>query len=312
MSISIEGLAELASRAILHGASRVEGSNTFAWDVNAYCENPFNRTLHARGYDKGILRKHKFAISPGSLSVHMTGLPCRKCRKCLYIRASQWRDRIVNELENAQRTWFVTLTMNPATHQRTFMEQMAIKNSSGWLDTDFDTEAMEWKLRASGASSLLTAWLKRVRSRSDYGEGIGLRYVAVTEKHKSGLPHLHLMLHETAGSLTYRRICDKWTDGYRFKGKHVAGHGFADASLVRDVKKCAWYVAKYVTKDSLTRMRASQNYGGLPDKRLADLDELYASLYALSEPRSAADRNNPFGKGPLSERIELCNKKPVL
>lgn len=288
MSSTIEGLAALANRALQHGATYVDGANAIEWDVNAYCENPFNRTLHARGYDRE-LRKHKWATRPGSLSVHLTGLPCRKCRKCLYIRANGWRERIAEEFTRHERTWFVTLTFNPFWQQKLFMEEMALKNSSGWLDSDFDTKEAEWRLRAMGASRLLTKWLKRVRKPLAGEEAVGLRYVAVTERHKTGLPHLHLLMHEEFGKLTYRRIVDRWTR-----------YGFADASLVRDRLKTGWYVAKYVTKDSLTRMRASEKYGRLPSKVPSDLIELYDALSLLAEQSAEAARNNPTGGGPLS------------
>lgn len=290
MSISIEGLADLANRAMAHGATRIDGSNALEWEVNAYCENPFSRTLHARGYDRE-LRKHKWAASPGSLSLHLIGLPCRKCSKCRYVHSTMWRDRIVDECHNHKRSWFVTLTMNPAEHQRSFMQEMRDRNSSGWLDTDFDQPGQEWSLRASGASKLLTKFLKRVRKPLVGEEAIQLRYVAVTERHKTGLPHLHLIMHEVSGKLTYRRICDRWT------------HGFSDASLVRDNTKVGWYVAKYVTKDSLTRMRASQGYGKLPTTGRSDLVELYDALSLLTEQSSKVERNNPLGEGPLSERL---------
>lgn len=285
MSIAIEGLAALANRAMEHGATRVEGANAFEWDVGAYCLQPINRSLHARGYQKGEMRKSKWAHKPGSLSVHLTGLPCRKCTRCLYVRASMWRDRIFDEIHRYERTWFVTLTLNPAWQQKVFMDEMKIRNSSGWLDTDFDQQGSEWALRSSGASKLVTNWLKRVRKPQKGEEAVGLRYVAVTERHKTGLPHLHLLMHEVSGNLTYRRICDRWT------------HGFADASLVRDPKKAGWYVAKYVTKDSLTRMRSSQHYGKLPNNRASELLELYDALIALSEPSSGTERNNPLERG---------------
>lgn len=267
MSITLRGLRDLTSRAISYGASRIEGSNSFEWDVRSYCEKPFNRTLHARGYPVAM-QKYKSSVNPGTLTLHMQGLPCRKCAKCRYIKSAFWADRIIRENAMTDRNWFVTLTLSPEEHHRVFMEEIAYRNSRGWRDDDFDKPDAEWRLRCDGVSKLLTKYLKRVRKPLAGEDHIGLRYVAVTEPHKNGLPHLHLIMHERAGKLTYRRICDRWDR-----------HGLSDASLVRDPVKSGHYVAKYLTKQLTSRIRASQHYGELPDSEgIAELAQRIADL----------------------------------
>lgn len=287
MSITLRGLADLANRALQHGATHVYGANAIEWDVKAYCETPVNRTLHCRDYKRGAVRKYKWSVNPGSLTLHLQGLPCRKCKKCLYVKQSEWTDRILREMAMTDRNWFVTLTLNPETHHRTFMEALADRNERGWRDTDFDHASDEWKLRCEGVSKLLTDYLKRVRKPLAGETPVSFRYVAVTEPHKNGLPHLHLIMSERAGNLTYRRICDRWTR-----------NGFADASLVRDPVGAGAYVAKYITKNSQTRIRASLRFGQLPGEE--DMDDLYRNvvrLIGLADQSEGTERNNPLEEG---------------
>lgn len=297
--IALKGLADLVNRGLAHGASHVQGTNAFEWDLNSYCEAPLARTLHARGYVPGVMRKHKWATNPKSLSLHLSGIPCRKCPKCRYVRQSEWTDRILMEMAMSERNWFVTLTLSPEEHHRVFMEEIAFRNSSGWLDTDFDKEADEWRLRCDGVSKLLTRYLKRVRKPLAGEDDVSFRYVAVTEPHKSGLPHLHLIMTERAGSLTYRRICERWTQ-----------HGFADASLVKEPVAAGKYVAKYLTKDSSTRIRASLRYGQLPSSEgLRELRERIEDLIGLAGQSSHSERAHP-PEGGLSP-VNLPNGNMV-
>lgn len=268
MPISIESLKRLADRAIEHGATRVDGANALQWDLASYCDDHQSRTLHARGYQKGLLRQTKWAHMPGSLTVHLQGLPCRKCAKCLFIRGDQWSRRAVKEIGWSTRTWFVTLTLNPAWQTKIFYEQLLSKNSRGWRDADF-SEDDEFRQRAIGVGKLATKWLKQVR-RPLAGEAhIDLRYLLVVEKHKTGLPHLHALVHQTgASAITYRRMEQHWLK-----------YGFFNAKVVDDHhEKAASYVTKYATKSALSRIRASQHYGR------GDwlLDELYEGVLSLS------------------------------
>lgn len=274
MPISHAALHRLADTALQRGGHHLGFTNAVEWDVGAYCEAPLSRTLHSRG-SRVVLHKYKWSTSPGSLSVHLTGLPCRHCSKCLFVRAEQWTERAIKECATWGRTWFVTLTLNPAWQTKVFMDEMAYRNSRGWRDTDFDQLGDEFTLRAIGAGKLLTKYLKHVRKPLAVAHGlktpereIRLRYLSVFERHESGLPHMHLLMHEAGGKLTYDRICGRWLR-----------YGFASAELVRSPKDAAWYVCKYITKDALCRIRASQNYG----KHVApDVDMILSLLPSLS------------------------------
>lgn len=188
----------------------------------------------------------KWVTSPGSLTVHMSGLPCRQCEKCLKVRAAQWRSRASTECNTWSRTWLCTYTLRPEEHHRVLMRELAEKNRKGWSDRDFSEAGGEVRLRAIGVGRLFTDYLKRVR-KGVSDTPTRLRYMVVIEHHKSGLPHLHALVHEVAGPLTYRNIVEHWP------------HGHANAKLV-DAKGAA-YVTKYVSKSMLARARASLHYG---------------------------------------------------
>lgn len=274
MPISFAALHRLADTALQHGGTHLGYANAIEWDVGAYCEAPLARTLHARGA-RVVTHKYKWSTNPGSLSVHLTGLPCRKCARCLFIRADQWKERSIKECAKWNRTWFVTLTLNPAWQHRVFMEEMAYRNSRGWRDADFDKQDREFILRASGAGKLLTKYFKTVRKPLAKAHGlkhpelpVNLRYISVFERHESGLPHMHLLMHEAGGRLTYDRICGRWLR-----------YGFAHARLVDDPARDAGYVCKYITKDALCRIRASQHYGA---DRQTDFDMIMSLLPSLS------------------------------
>lgn len=262
---TLSEVSRLASKALQAGASHPQPTHV-EWNLNARCDDPKTITVVGRGYSRG--RYEKFTVpqvNPGHLSVELSGLPCRKCPKCLAIRAYQWRIRAMNEIERVPRTWFCTLTMDPQWQHRVFMEELAHKTQHGWLDADFDDEAKEFLLRCQGGLKLVTKFWKNVRKpqKRRGEEPIQLRYLLVAERHISGLPHYHALVHEEAGNVTYRRLASRWTRYGFFHAKLVGTEELSKA-------KAARYLTKYVSADMLARVRASERYG-LQFEELAEI-----------------------------------------
>lgn len=168
--------------------------------------------------------------------VEMT-VRCRRCEKCRQYHARHWTGRAHRELQRAVRTWMVTFTLRPEAHYRAMLE-----GGDDTLDA-----------RHSVIGKWLQDYLKRVRKQSN----VPFRYLLVLEAHKSGLPHYHMLLHETVlgKAVTKRCIEGQWP------------HGFVKAKLVNmDASpwRVAWYVAKYLSKDTRARVRASVAYGKSP------------------------------------------------
>lgn len=128
------------------------------------------------------------------------------------------------------------------------MRALAERNRAGWLDTDFSAD-FEFKIRCVEAGKVFTRYLKRVRKPQVNEMPVTARYLWVTEKHKSGLPHLHALVHEAGGVITYDRLMGRWP------------HGHATAKLVQHDGAAAKYVSKYISKGAQARVRASQHYG---------------------------------------------------
>lgn len=177
------------------------------------------------------------------VSVHVR---CRECRNCLEMRARMWSWRAVSEWEASERTWFGTLTLRPAAHDR---YRLLAQRAGDVRANDFDLLTMDEQLlaRHRQIGSELTLFLKRVRKNSGAQK---LRYLLVMEAHKSGLPHYHLLVHQAPGdaSISYDSLRNAWNAGF---SKWNLVHG----------KRAAIYCCKYLAKSSLARVRASLNYG---------------------------------------------------
>lgn len=191
------------------------------------------------------------------LPIHAIGLPsmfeggkplpvemqarCRKCDGCLAHRRRLWTARAVHEIDVAGRTWFGTLTVAPANRLRfQYLAERACGVSH--------IEALDASERFAALSAQLgkeaTRFMKRLRKQ------VGpFRYLLVTEAHKSGDPHLHMLLHEFGQPIRKAAIESHWNVG------------FSQWKLVEQDRRAAVYVCKYLAKDALTRVRASQRYG---------------------------------------------------
>ena len=175
---------------------------------------------------------------------------CRRCGPCLKARSWMWRMRAVSELRSTRgRTWFVTLTLSPEAHFR-ILSLCRLRLAKQGEDFDRLEPDRQFGERVREANREITLWLKRVRKES----GCPIRYILVAERHKSGLPHFHALLHEVDDMSPVRAST--------IKGQWKLG--FSQCKLVahdEKLKGAASYVAKYLAKDASSRVRASQGYG---------------------------------------------------
>lgn len=172
---------------------------------------------------------------------------CRRCPQCLKARAYHWTERAAVECARSTRTWFGTLTLRPEVHFRCLAEaKLRLVSRCNDMNMESD-EAFSEICRPVLAE--YTRFLKRVRKHAP-----GLRHLCVVEKHKSGLPHLHFLLHETSSSVTHRQLTAAWTWGFS-KFKLVP---------VNEQSSVARYACKYLAKSMLSRIRASLGYGSCP------------------------------------------------
>lgn len=255
-------LSAIAEKALLNGGvlrslpedatvsltDRVNTGTVLDWNIAGSCNSNREVLLAATTTKDGQLHR---------LRVYLT-VRCRKCGPCLKFRAMNWRERCEAEISSANRTWFGSLTFTPLQHSRADHE-IALKAIEGSeLDPSLlDNEKVQWILSMLSPETLwverqrvlgreMTLYMKRLRESLD----VPLRYIIITERHKMklrGRPHFHVLIHETGAPIRKRQLKQAWSGG------HVS-FKLAD-------RASAFYVTKYLTKESSARVRASFQYG---------------------------------------------------
>lgn len=233
---------EVLRAALAAGAVR-KGPISLEWDLAYKCERPVYVPIKSLPNPTGA-KEYEF---PDAHAIYMDMyVPCRACGPCLKRRQWIWTSRAENEIKHAPRTWFGTLTLSPEWQYRALCEYDARANErAGHKAVGTDDFAQ----RHSVISKWITKWLKRVRKRT----GSPFRYLLVSELHKSGLPHYHILLHELDRLIPVPKAAleETWPYGFtRFK--------LVDSSTAG---KTGRYVAKYLTKSRAARVRASLGYG---------------------------------------------------
>lgn len=168
---------------------------------------------------------------PGALELTLRlRVPCRRCEPCLYRRRGDWIARCNREFARAKRAWLVTLTYG-----------VSVRRS--FEDVSTGTERL--RNAARNSANLVSKYCDRLRHRVP-----GTRYVAACEAHKDGVtPHWHLLVLEPEG----RKITKALLRG-------IWDHGFSHAVLAKSAR-AATYVAKYLCKSPILRVRASPRFG---------------------------------------------------
>lgn len=244
----LKDVQRLASQALASGGIRT-GPLTVTWDItgNTGCRKPHHSEFHgypSKGSTKWIVVKRG---APAPMVVTMK-TPCRKCDRCLRHRARLWTARALAETRVSSRTWFGTITL---TQEAQFSALTRARRFFSRKGEDFETlpPDRQFIARHNAISPELTLWLKRVRAQA----GVPFRYLLVCEAHQSGDPHYHVLIHEQSAlrPVRHKVLSRQW---------HL---GFTNFKLVTD-ERPAHYVAKYLSKSALARVRASLRYGTTP------------------------------------------------
>lgn len=252
------------------------------WEVSGNCRDPIYREII--GVDPDPIwfgpkdqARRMFARGAkshnGSRRIELW-VRCRKCPECRLAKAIHWRKRAEAELSaTLGRTWFGTLTLSSHAHAIASFTAQARLDAAGtkWRDLD---EAERFKETVKVIYEDIQLWLKRVR-KSCEGR---LRFLCVTERHKSGLPHFHVLVHETTGeAVRHAALTKAW---------HL---GFTNFKLLDAASgpKAVGYVVKYLTKAVAARVRASAAYG------------IGAHYVAKACLQAAIKKNDPERKTPF-------------
>lgn len=209
------------------------------WPCHGRCTDPVRLGFYGR---------HKGLTSTGEhvpIEVRMS-TQCRKCEACLRKRRNRYVRAAIAETAASQRTWLVTLTLRPEEQYRLECAAQARALQRGWNWSEI-TDSQRFHHVAVAGFREVQLMLKRLREKTE----ARCRHLTVVERHTSGLPHWHMLLHECEGTIGKRDISAQWR------------LGFSDAKLLHETEaRAVWYVAKYLSKAD-ARVRASKHYGAL-------------------------------------------------
>jgi len=172
---------------------------------------------------------------------------CRRCHTCQRHRRRLWMARAQDEIRMGYRTWFGTLTCRPEWHMMAQARASKAVRASCLTEIEALPEADRFRYLLKEYKAELAKFFKRVRKES----GAKLRYLLVVETHKSGLPHWHLLIHEATNMPVRKETLERqWA------------LGFSQWRLVDQAdSRVPFYVCKYLTKSSESRLTASLRYG---------------------------------------------------
>lgn len=304
-------VAEVVGKALLTGAADSWVNPTIR--LSGQCLNP--QTLELRGE---ATRDHPDPRERLRRYATME-VRCRRCEPCLQHRSMLWAARACHELDTASRTWFGTLTINPEHRARLGFEATARlrRASQSWVPDFMALKPAErFAALHREVNDELTRWLKRVRKNS----AAKFRYIIVVEAHNCrceaclennpgwhpkcgwkyeqieghvGFPHYHLLLHEQSDEVLHKVMTDAWR------------LGFSKLRLVDETgNHPAFYVAKYLAKSALARVRASRFYGD--PTRATPVRAALTSNYLRRnnlDADGACETEEEKGKGPLNGKL---------
>lgn len=255
---------QTANRALANGAT-VKTRSVLDWDISGGCQNPPFVEYHGAAQRNLTAQVAKERSAPYRIDMHVR---CRKCEHCLKLRARLWRYRAFMEVKHSSRTWFGTLTLAPE-HQFQALADATARLGKKSRKFSQLSDQEQFQYRHNAIQPHITKFFKRVRRKTD----AKLRYCLVAEAHKSGLPHYHLLIHETSDVPVRHSILQKeWK------------LGFSNWKLVdREEPKAVSYVTKYLAKSSLARVRASLGYGSPPNAE-AEIDISSVSSKTIAFP----------------------------
>lgn len=280
----IDAMRRLVAKALENGAERQTWART-VWRMEGDCMSPFFTEVEARpsgketwaeaakrpavrpewqAFGRWTIRHEKrtVVVREGSEIPLILEIwtRCRRCQKCREHRARIWRRRMVAEIEGAHRTWFGTLTLRPEANVQ-LLSQARSRLAKQGVDLDALDLGEQFREHCRELSKEVTLYIKRLRKQSS----VPLRYISVIEQHKSGVPHVHMLVHEPDAPIMHKVLSAQWK------------LGFTKWKLVED-KRASAYCAKYLAKSAVARVRASVGYGTVDPLQGSRIDELNSGV----------------------------------
>jgi len=152
------------------------------------------------------------------------------CDYCGPRKAAWLRQKITEKAKEHELTRFLTLTVDPKTAP--------------------EGEAVKY---------VKDVWRKfRVYLKREFGRTIS--FISVMELHKSGYPHLHVLVDQY---IRQSWISEKWS--------RLGGGKVVWIEQVKDLRKIGWYLSKYLTKEMILEVpEGTRRYSCSRDIKLND------------------------------------------
>lgn len=249
--------------------------------------------LHYAGNCKSPISIKK-AAERGALHVTWE-VRCRKCGPCLRAKVGYWALAAIEQTrlaaEQGLRSWFGTLTLSPESQRylRDLAEEKWLAEQPGaataspaWMHEPECDYRFALVLREFLA--LVQKYWKRLRKA-----GHKFKYFLVFERHKSGLPHAHFILHEMEDRILKRALQSQWPHGFT-NVKLIGGKSFCPN---KTPERAAFYVAKYLGKTVQSRQIASRGYR--PSRRRMLTSDLSHSPKGVKKTRPPLENTTSKG-----------------
>lgn len=232
-------------------------------------------TVHYSGNCESPIRMRRNASSGGVFVEYE--VRCRRCKPCLRARQFYWARTAMDwtkfTADNERRTWFGTLTFTEAAQaealQAAFWRwaETTGRSHADWWDEPLCDERFRlvreiqtgwvqryWKRLRKGVKRCAACYPAKPRRSGEWDHPpAAFKYFLVFERHKSGYPHIHWLLHEMESPILLKQLSCAWP------------HGFVKIKLVKgdDIAKAGFYVSKYLGKAIQSRQIASTGYAKL-------------------------------------------------
>ena len=228
--ISHKAAVRLSTKALAHGGERI-GLTSVRWDIAPNCANARCVELVGRP-DPKKWRAYKYRFDAAAAANRLIletrqrtltnvseAFPifvelwtkCRNCTNCLREKAHMWQERAKREIDAAERTWFGTFTLHPDTYTR-YLNTCRVNAANNLEHWEYLSDKERSKRLCAQFGKDLTKFFKRLRKNT----GAKVRYLLVSEEHKSGVPHFHALIHQVSpdGLVRKRDLEACWKLGF--------------------------------------------------------------------------------------------------
>lgn len=236
-----------------------EQASRIAYEALCASQGTFDGAFHQVALSGDCSAPQRVSINDTRRTFVRMDVRCRRCSACLRARTNYWGFAALHQTELTQaqglRTWFGTLTLTPAWQEEILW--LARENSDEPNALWWEEPKCEERFRLVREVLLkeVQKYWKRLRKA-----GHAFNYLVVFERHKSGLPHMHFLLHEKKAPVRKKDLQIQWHLG--FSNCTIVG---GKSSRSAAPERAAWYVVKYLSKSSQSRQLASAGYR--PKKR---------------------------------------------